>query len=111
MPRRGVRPLRSRGMLATLKLITGRCAKYYQEGLNEFDKRQLIQDIWRYANFAIIADNKRARAKRRKPRKPKGPDRRYGKRKKRDTGFRCEAAVFNMAECATQCARCRESWT
>jgi hypothetical protein len=104
MPRRGVRPLRSRSMLATLKLITGRCAKYYEKGLDEDGKRALIQDIWRYSNFAIIADNKRNRPKRRKP----SPKRHIDLRLRRQFGvFKCESAEFNGAQCAIQCGKCR----
>jgi hypothetical protein len=88
MARRGYRTLegRTRPMLASLKLITGRCAKYYEtESVDE--RRALVQDIWRYANFAIMAESAKRRRARRKP-KPKKLDGRVRPRRNRRTVLR-----------------------
>lgn len=57
---KGVRDVPSRPAKQTLTLITQKCAAYYADGLDENAKRALIQDIWRYANFALMRLKRKA---------------------------------------------------
>lgn len=87
---RKVRPLESRDMKQSMVLIGKQCASYYAEGLNDDQKRAIVQNIWRYANFAVIAENRRRLARRKKrKKKAKTPDQRL-RPANVQTGFKCE---------------------
>ena len=64
--------MRSTPLYSALMRVTEHCARYYGDKLNDDERRAIIQDIWRTANFAIIAE--RARRRRDRAKKPKKQD-------------------------------------
>ena len=62
MSRRGVRHLPGRTMVATMKLIVKRCRAYsVTEGTEE--RSALVNDVWRYANMAIMQSRRKKLAR------------------------------------------------
>jgi hypothetical protein len=59
--------------LTTLNYVTRQCAAYYADGLDEEQRRAIIQNIWRACNFTLI-DHRKKRKKPGRPRKAKKPD-------------------------------------